>query len=207
MYGGVCVLLCAEKDVLMLKQLFLCLLILILSNPVFSAGPTPELKEHRIVVLPFIAHNVSATIPNSIGDTIREKLIDLNVNAKQGARSISIINRSEMAAVLGEEKLQQTCDAFQCVSDAGQKLKADKIVMGLVYYRYGTYFIIIKAVDLGYKGDDDSAGSGASATGGRIEAASAFKVKSSSGEKLERELDKISAKISKTLYDYYSTHE
>jgi hypothetical protein len=158
--------------------------------------------------MPFIPQNVSSTLSESLSNSIREKLVNLNVERKRGSSNLVVLNREQIQQALGEEKLQQSCDAFQCVSDAGAKLKADKIIIGMLNYRYGTYYIVLKAVDLGYKEEGEAETDQASETqvaGGKIESALAFKVKAS-GEKLEREFDKIADQASSALFSYYTTH-
>ena len=104
--------------------------------------PKPPLgKKMLIAVADLEGHNVSAMEAATIADFLRTELIN--------SGAFVVLERSNMAKVLAEQRFQQTgCTTTECAVQMGKILNVEKMVVGSFSKLVSIYFINVRLVDV-----------------------------------------------------------
>jgi len=98
-------------------------------------------KMMNIAVADLDAHNVSAMEAATIADFIRAELINSGV--------FVVLERSNMAKVLAEQKFQQTgCTTTECAVQMGKILNVEKMIVGSFSKMMNIFYISARLVDV-----------------------------------------------------------
>lgn len=117
-----------------MKRFILCLVILIFAAPAFAEDVT-------IAVLDLAGKGVPRIVSNAVSDIIRSEFVNIG--------NFTVVERSQMAAILEEQGLQMTgCTDSNCAVQFGKILSARRIIIGEVSKVAKKVVITVRYVDV-----------------------------------------------------------